>query len=394
MKFCAVICELNPFHNGHRYILEQARRQSGCDAVIALMSGNFVQRAEPAVIDEYARAECALRCGADAVIELPVIYAVASAEKFASGAVGILNTIPAIEYLAMGTESDNFKLLDALAEIQAEESNAFKGKIRALLDSGLPYPKALTLATAECAEKRGFDLKEAELALNKPNNILAVAYKKALITSASKISFLPVHRIGGDISDEYVGKYSSASAIRKLLNDDIISEAMPQCAYDILQRSTSVGLRNDRFDALMIYALRTANLSLIRNTPDCAEGFEYKIRELANLSNSYEELLNSIGTTRFTRARVARICVQTLLGIEKDTQNSGYAFARLLGVKESCRAAILGLMPQNIISNKQGENALTTDSRICYEADRRASIVYSSISRKASDLFYRKLLTV
>ena len=394
MKICAVICELNPFHNGHEYIFRQARAQSGCDAVLALMSGNFVQRAEPAVTDEYARAECALVCGADVVIELPAIYAVASAEMFARGAIGILNTINSVTHLAMGAESENFGLLRALAEIQANESEEFKATLRKTLDSGLSYPKALTAATAQEAGSLGFDKTEAADALNKPNNILAVAYKKALIKTASKIEFLPVRRAGGDISEEFSGRFTSASALRKRLGDDIISQAIPSSAYSILRCSLADGsVSKERLDALMLSALRLANPSKIKDTPDCAEGMEFKISEIATRSASYEEFLSSICTARFTKGRIARICTQTLLGITKNMQNCGYDFARLLGIRKDKRE-LLGLLPQNIITNKQSERLIPADMLACFAADQRASAIYSILTCRRGNGFYRKLLTV
>ena len=126
MKYCAVICELNPFHNGHEYIFRRAREVSGCDGLIALMSGSFVQRAVPASIDEYSRAECALRLGADIVIELPAVYAVASGEIFARGAVDILNTIPGMSHLVMGAENADKPLMERIAHIRASNDAAFE----------------------------------------------------------------------------------------------------------------------------------------------------------------------------------------------------------------------------------------------------------------------------
>lgn len=394
MKICAVICELNPFHNGHAYIFKEARRQSGCDAVLALMSGNFVQRAEPAVVDAYARAECALRGGADLVAELPVVYAVAAADVFARGAVDILNKIPAVDCLAMGVESDNFALIATLASVQASETENFRQSLRAALDAGFSYPQALTEATAQAAAACGCDIEEARAALAKPNNILAVAYKKALIKTGSRLRFLPVRRAGGDISEEFSGKYSSASALRQRLDDPRIAEAMPASAYEVLMREPARGgVDAARYDALMLAALRLGDLAAIRCAPDCAEGMEYKLRELAENCTSFGDMLSAVSTSRFTRGRIARICVQTLLGIGKDLPNVGYRCARLLGVREDKRD-LLSILPDSIIINKQGEKAIPAAQRVCFEADKKAAAVYSIITRSRGNGFYRKLLII
>ncbi|MBQ7227897.1 MAG: nucleotidyltransferase family protein, partial [Clostridia bacterium] len=310
MKICAVICELNPLHNGHEYIFRKAKEQSGADYLVAIMSGNFVQRAEPAVMDENTRAEVALNCGADMVLELPIVYSVASADKFAGGAIKIVNTLPCVSHLVMGAE-DNAQLLERAAEIQAKECDEFKNALRQLLRDGMPYAKALTHATAEiaCPENKN----EYLSMLNKPNNILAVAYKKALISSKSKVKFLPIPRIGGEISVNFKGEYSSASAIRASIGSDVdVSVSMPKYSYDTLARElSSRPVSKEKFDALALFALRNASLGEIAETPDCAEGFEHKIKELAIKTASYDEFLSAVPTSRFTKGRIMRICLQT-----------------------------------------------------------------------------------
>lgn len=391
MKICAVICELNPLHNGHNYIFKQARLLADCDAVLALMSGNFMQRAIPSVIDEYARAECALACGADAVIELPVVHAVAAAEKFARGAIDILNTIPCVDTLVMGVESRNVALIETLAQISAEESVQFKMRLREALDAGASFPRALTVAAAEEATKCGFDEAETVAALGKPNNILAIEYRKALIRTNSRIKFVPAPRIGGDISDDFQGRYSSASAIREHIESPMIAEAMPKQSYAVLRRELAAHKVNyDKFDALVVAALRLAAPEEIRDTPDCAEGMEHRIKKWIDRSSSYYEMLANADTSRFTRGRLARICVQNLLGIDKSMQNRSYSHARLLGLREK-KKDILSNLPPNIITNKQSEQFMNQCDRQCYEAEQRACAIYSVITDKPNE-FYKKLL--
>ena len=391
MKICAVICELNPLHNGHRYIFEKAREATGADRLIALMSGHFVQRGTPAVTDAYSRAECALACGADAVIELPVVYAVAAADKFASGAVNILRTLP-VDTLVCGAESDNGELIDIAAHIRAEEPETYKSALRACLDGGLSYGCAVTEATAAAASAQGADGESVRAMLSKPNNILAVSYRKAIVETQSDMDFVTIKRAGGDISESFSGTFSSASAIRKILDDDTVSAAMPAKSFEVLRRERKEHfVRSDEFGALMLAALRDSAAERIEDTPDCAEGFSVKIKKLADSSASFDDFMFSVPTSRFTRGRIMRICLQNLLRITKEMQASGYNCARLIGVRRGARD-ILGLLPQNIITDVRSESAIPAHWLPCYEAEKRASDIYSLIAHRPAK-FRRRLIT-
>ncbi len=380
MRICAVICELNPFHNGHKYIFAEARKVSGADKIIAIMSGNFVQRALPAVTDEYSRAECALLFGADAVIELPTIYATAAGERFASGAIGILNSIDAVDTVVMGAETPDVNMLGAISELQAEEPPEFKAVLREALSNGSSYARALTQATALTAK---LDPAAVARILEQPNNILAVEYKKALIKTQSKIRFLPIPRI----SDDYV---CSASDIRKANGD--VSLYMPRSAYEILMREKAAHPVSDAaFGALVMNALRSADIADIASTPDCAEGLEYKIKRVAEQKSDYESFLYEMSSVRYTKGRIMRICLQTLLGIKNQMLFEGYDFARLLGIKKD--SDILGALPCNILKTKRDERYLP---KACmpYLIDKRAADIYSLISSFDGNVFYRKMLKI
>lgn len=391
MQYCAVICELNPLHYGHEYIFRRAREISGCDKVIALMSGDFVQRAIPASADEYVRAFCALMCGADAVIELPAIYATASGERFAYGAVDILNTISNVTALVMGTESDDADIITHIAKLQAFESESFKNGLKNYLSEGLSYAKALTRVSAE---ESGFDTEKIYGVLTKPNNILAVAYAKALFQTNSKIRFMPVKRIGGDISDEMRGKYSSASAIRVCNDPAAIAQAMPDVSFAAYSDAiASHRVRYGELGTLIMHTLRTTDTEKLASVADCAEGFEYKLRSLAEKISDYDEMIRSAVTARFTRSRIMRICLHALLGITRDMQYDGYAFARLIGIRNDS-AEMLSRMPENIIVNKAGEKHIPEKYLPHYLTDKRAAEIYSLITRTDGKPFYRKLLRV
>lgn len=380
MKYCAVICELNPFHNGHEYILRRARETSGCDKVIALMSGPFVQRAVPASLSERARAECALRCGADMVIELPVVYASASADAFARGAIGILNTISDITHLVMGAESDDFQLLWRIAKVRAENGEAFSSALKRALDGGIPYARALTRAICTAL---GEDEEETAALLTRPNNILAISYAQALIESGSGIKFSPVRRAEGD-------EYASATSLRAAALPDM-KKFMPPSAYEIFVSEAAEGMLRD-YGLLTMAALRIVGAEKIALAPDCAEGFENKLASLFRTCPDFETLLKKVPTSRFTRGRIMRICLHSLLGITREMQNCGYSCSRLLGVRRDS-VDMLRTLPENIIVGKRGERAIPESHLACYAAEKRASDVWNALARKRCD-FYSELLKV
>ena len=192
MKICAIICEYNPFHNGHLYHLNEARERSGADAIVCVMSGNFVQRGEAAIMDKYTRARHAVLAGADAVIELPTVFATSNAELFAKGAIHLLSSIPNVESLCFGAENAEKTAFLLGARYLNNEPKEVSEKLKAEIEKGISYAKARAQAWA------GFlplDL------LCSPNNILGLEYTKAILSNAADIEILPIKRKGGAYSD-------------------------------------------------------------------------------------------------------------------------------------------------------------------------------------------------
>ena len=210
MRICGIICEYNPFHNGHAYLLEKARAESGCDAIVCVMSGNFTQRGEIAILDKYTRAEHAVRAGADAVLELPAVFALSPAELFAKGAVQLLCSIPAFRILAFGCESGGkAEFLSAAASASEPESNRFKEILHVCMQAGKSFLRARQEALAADGKTDLADM------LSSPNNILGTEYTKALFFLGSNADILPVLRRGANYGDTQLQHaYSYASAIR------------------------------------------------------------------------------------------------------------------------------------------------------------------------------------
>ena len=214
MSNIAIIAEYNPFHNGHKYLIDKAREKTGLDTVVALMSGNFVQRGAPAMADKYSRAEAAILGGASIVLELPVIYATGSARDFAEGAINMLDKLNSIEYLAFGAEDERMDIFDRVSDILAYEPKEYTILLNNYLTKGLSYPAASEKAIVKMLGNDKSDI------ISKPNNILAISYFAAIKKYSSKIKPVIIKRSDdGYHSDSFSGAYASASAIRKAISE-------------------------------------------------------------------------------------------------------------------------------------------------------------------------------
>ena len=212
MKNLGIIAEYNPFHKGHEYHLKESLKATGAQNVICVMSGNFVQRGEPAIIDKWARAEIALKNGVDLVLELPVIFSAASAEYFAFGAVSILEATGIVDCLCFGSESGKISDLQAMADIFHEETPKFKELLMKNLSAGFSYPKARELAASQ------YTSSSSGSALQLSNNILGIEYLKALRKLGSRIQPVTIKRTGSHYNDEtFSSTIPSATAIRNVL---------------------------------------------------------------------------------------------------------------------------------------------------------------------------------
>ena len=289
-----IICEFNPFHKGHKYLIDTVK--SDGESIVCVMSGNAVQRGEFAVYDKFTRAKEALKNGADLVIELPCIYSTASAEGFAKNAVALLEATGVVDKLAFGCECDSKEELSALSR----EIKAHDAEIKLEMKKGLSYPAARKSVIKS-------DL------LDYPNNILALEY-----LAETKLDFIPVKRIGlGHDSDD---EEYSASAIRNRLSDGEI------CTLKNCERA-------------VLYKLRTMSEEDFRKIEDVSEGLENRIVEAVKDAETLDGLYDSIKTKRYTHSRIRRIILRSYLGITGD-----YSFAppyiRVLGFNENGRALL------------------------------------------------------
>lgn len=398
MKICAVICEYNPFHTGHLYQLSEAKKSF--DEIICIMSGNFVQRAEPAIAEKSVRAKIALNCGASMVVELPLLYATANGERFAEGAVKTLGRLEGIDALIMGCEADNTQALLTLAEIQSDESEEFKARLSRLLDEGNSYAAAITEATAAAAEKQGIEKTEAKAVLSAPNNLLCIEYIKAAKKYDFKAKPVFIKRKGNSYNNiSASGSYLSATALRELLKKEDYTAAMPYLTgeYDTLLKELNLH-RPDfaLFDKLAVFALRCSAPETIAKTFDCREGVEYKLLENALKYVSLPEILNATKSKRYTMSRLKRIVLQLMLGITKELMtHDEYLPPRLLAVKESFKPYLAANGSKLIIRNDDFRRYDSPFYEKYFDAEKRAAAIYSVVTSNDSNLFIpQKLYSV
>jgi len=351
MKVLGIVAEYNPFHNGHLHHLKTARASFNPDCVVVVMSGNFTQRGEPAVADKWARAEIALLCGADLVIELPCVYAMASAEYFAFGAVKILDSLGVVNVLCFGSESGSLSDLDKVAEILILEPDEYKSALKSYLSSGNSFPAARQAALSDYFKINGQpDLSDL---LKSSNNILGIEYLKALKRLNSPIVPATFERIGNQYnSTEISGQLSSATSIRKAIYEnswrcarEMIIDTVPSQTLSVLYREYELGrfpVTPMHFENILLSRLRSMSVEEISQLPYMEEGLENRLKQAAESSGSFEELVNAVSTRRYPVTRIQRILFCLLTGLKKSTfdsfnLNGGPAYIRVLGFNETGR---------------------------------------------------------
>lgn len=340
-KVLGIIAEYNPLHNGHLYHLKEAKRRSGCDYVIVVLSGNFVQRGAPALLDKYTRARFALLAGADLVLELPVCFAAGSAEFFAKGAVALLDRLGIVDFLGFGCESDSLTELSALAAFLAEEPEEYRLALAGGLRSGSNFPTARQAAAAL------FLPEETAALLSSPNNILAVEYLKALQIFSSSIRPVAIRREGGGYHDTSFGSsYASATAIRAALRaglpdeaEDALPEQVPSYVALYLTGPHFRPVWEEHFSDLLFYRLQSLKHSELTAFQDVSDALADRIRAFRHEPLELPVFADRLLTRSYTAARIRRALFHILLSVTSEEMEQaavlGFApYARILALKK------------------------------------------------------------
>ncbi len=329
MRISCVISEFDPFHNGHKYLLDEQRKR-GTTHIAAIMSGSFVQRGVCSAISKFDRARSAIDCGADLVIELPAVWACAAAPVFARGAVGIIRALGAVDSIFFGSECGDISLLERCAS--AMLSSEFKSAFARHNNGENPYAAAMQLALSDTV---GDDCAEV---LSSPNNILAVEYIKELRRSGARIAVETVKRayVEHDSSRTDSG-FASASFIRSSMDDlESVRGFMPPAGFEIIKSAAQRGDIADmsRLENVIMYKLRTTSAAELRLLPEISEGLENRLMRAAADSSSLDELISRALCKRYSRRRISRALACALLGISADMQSRSPEYIRVLALNQ------------------------------------------------------------
>lgn len=359
MKTAAIIAEYNPFHNGHKYLIEETRRLTGADFVLVIMSGNFVQRGAPAIFNKYIRTRMALCGGADAVIELPSLYAVSSAEFFAGGGITLLNQLGMIDFLSFGSECGDIELIKNCAALLSLETPEYHCAIQAFLRQGLSFPAARNKAvlrslpvsglSSDCKDTAFLSEETVNTLFASPNNILALEYCKALLVSDSNITPVTIKRQGDSYHETMLNTdasvFSSASAIRI---------AIEHCNEAVTGNFPSRFLTCDDFSALLHYKLLLEQEHGFSEYFDCSCGLSDKIIKNLPAFTNFTDFCSLLKSKDITYTRISRVLIHILLGITVPDSCSqpltdrkpDVPYARLLGFRKDS-AALLSSIKRN-----------------------------------------------
>lgn len=373
MNIAVIIAEYNPLHNGHLYHIARTKEITNADAIAVIMSGNFVERGEPAILDKSIRARHAIECGADIVIELPCLYATSAAKYFAEGAIRTAMNIKGEKYLSFGSECGDINTLRTISDITHSES--FNTTIKENLANGDSYPvaheKAINKAfiTTDLGEKASkIDIKS----IISPNNILGLEYISAIKRLGADITPITIKRTGSGYHDEFLidNKYPSATAIRNAIgNKENYTDFVPENTIQDLQNTSKI----DTNRLFAVIAMRLLDNSAFECYED-NEGVINRVRESLNTAKDLVELIRLTHTKRYTLSRIKRILLHIALNHSPQLLDAPLDYARVLAVKKD-RLDLLSL-----IKNQPSDSAL-------YQSDLYADKIYKLIGGSANSAY-------
>lgn len=395
MKIAAVIAEYNPFHNGHLYLAEQIRKETKADYIIAVMSGDFTQRGLPAMADKFTRAAAAAACGIDAIFELPVLYATASAERFSIGAVSLLDSLGCIDFLCFGSESGDLANLHSAAEVLAAESQELQTLIQTQLKLGLSYPNAIAVSLKK------LDGAHPELPpelLDTPNNVLAVEYLKALKRLSSDIQPVTVRRIGTEYHDAHhvLDKktrrmYASAGAVRSIFSSKVGSivhaaPLIPPPVYRLLSSryGRMLPVELDDFSLLLSYRVLSETAASLTDYLDVSRELANRLIRTKTDCLLFTETIKELKSKKYTFARINRALLHLVLGITEEYLPffaQPVPYARLLALRKGSSPLLKTVKQRSRIPliTKAADRRLSPEADRLFQLDADSANLYGKV---------------
>lgn len=398
MKILALITEYNPFHNGHLYHLNKSKEITKATHTLAIMSGNFLQRGEPAIVDKWQRAKMAVKSGVDLVIELPTLYACSTAEFFAYGAISLLDNLRIIDCISFGSEIGSLDLLLKVADLLISCPSQFSTILKDYVNLGFTFPlarsKAIIKYLKEVEDCNDDKLVLLTSVLNNPNNILGIEYLKAIKKLNSSIVPYTISRKSSSYTSKDISTspIASASAIREHIfnNKSLsnISHVLPSSAFNILLSNIDKGfapVSTRDFEKSIFTILRRGSLDDMRSVFDVVEGLENRIYQCAVKVNTLSDLYNCIKSKRYTLTRIQRILIHSLLNINKNdifacNSKGGPQYARVLAFNTKGREILKTLKATSsipIISNLKYYSPQNKAAHSMLDLDVRSTNIYS-----------------
>lgn len=391
MRATGIVAEFNPLHNGHEYMMKEARRITDADAVVIAMSGNFVQRGEPAILDKWSRTECALANGADLVFEIPTLFCLRDAGAYASAAVRMLESLNCIAKICCGCRAGDSEIIKTIANVIIENRNKIDSRIKEAVKSGMSYPASREEAVLSFIRSDA-DKTAVHNAMNNPNNILAIEYILAAESSAVEC----ISRAGADYNDSFSSEleFQSAGGIRELIKEKGVDTAAGEISHfvpgETLDKLRASGpIFKDMVSDYLRLSLINADASFIDECPSGGEGLGNLLKDAAVLIDGTEGIIAYAKSKRYTYTRLSRLCMQILLGIDRRKYASGSPeYLRVLGFNEKGRELLsevkrnkLGSLPIITNINKEfPEPDSAAESML--RLDIKASDIYNLMSKK------------
>ncbi|MBO4893288.1 MAG: nucleotidyltransferase family protein [Clostridia bacterium] len=374
MTVYGTIAEYNPFHSGHKYLLDRMHMNSE-DSVVVIMTGNFVQRAEPACMLPSSRCEAALRNGADLIIQLPLPWSLSGAQNFARGGVSLLKATNIVDTLCFGSENGNITALMNIAQALREEEVV--ARMKSYLDTGISFANARQRAVKDFYPG-------LSPILDNPNDNLGIEYLNALLDFDCNISPMCIKRYGAGHDSNDIGATASGKMLRKLIQsgEEVLSY-MPKTAYEVFKRDydmhrVSGGMA--AFENIVLYKLRTTTAEEIAQAPDVSEGIENCIVSAARDARTIEELYSIAKSKRYSHARIRRIVMSTFLGVKDGDCDGLPPYIRVLGFNERGRELMRSLREKAelpIVTKYADVKKLDERAQRIYELEARAADIYA-----------------